>query len=333
VFNETVKLDIAISAQKQIELAHHQNSFSFSFAALDFTRPLSNEYAYRLEGIDQDWIEAGNHHYANYTHVPPGKYVFRVKGANNDGVWNETGAAVKIVITPPYWQTWWFQLLALLAIAGVLEAVHKYHVAKKMEIEATRNRIARDLHDDIGSSLSNIALMSELMQGKRRLEEKEIKQLRQIGATSRQIVEAMEDIVWAINPDHDKLDNLLLRLKDVTAELLRQQGITYTFHFPEQELLQSLPMNFRRNLLLIYKELLHNVIKHAQATHMDIALAKTDGCLVLKLADNGIGFDVKAAKNGTGLKSMQTRAAELKGKLEIASRPGQGTRVTLAVKL
>jgi ligand-binding sensor domain-containing protein/signal transduction histidine kinase len=326
-------LDSAISAQKQIKLAHNQNSFSFSFAALDFTRPLSNQYVYRLEGIDQDWIETGNRRYANYTHVPPGEYVFRVKGANNDGVWNETGATVKIIITPPFWQTWWFRLLALGVFVGLLEALHKYRVAKKLEIETTRNRIARDLHDDIGSSLSNIALMSELMQGKRTLEEKEIKQLRQIGATSRQIVEAMEDIVWAINPDYDKLDNLLLRLKDVTAELLRQQGITYTFHFPEQELLQSLPMNFRRNLLLIYKELLHNIIKHAQATHVEIALAKTDGCLVLKLADDGVGFDVKAVKNGTGLKSMQIRAAELKGKLEIESQPNQGTRVTLAVKL
>jgi signal transduction histidine kinase/ligand-binding sensor domain-containing protein len=333
VFNETVKLDSAISAKKQIELAHDQNSFSFSFAALDFIRPLSNQYAYRLEGIDQDWIEAGNRRYANYTHIPPGEYIFRVKGANNDGVWNEVGASIKIIITPPYWQTWWFRLLALGVFVGLLEALHKYRVAKKLEIEATRNRIARDLHDDIGSSLSNIALMSELMQGKRTLEEKEIKQLRQIGATSRQIVEAMEDIVWAINPDHDKLDNLLLRLKDVAAELLQQQGITYTFHFPEQELLQSLPMNFRRNLLLIYKELLHNVMKHAQATHVDIALAKTDGCLVLKLADDGVGFDPKAVRNGNGLKSMQTRAAELKGKLEIESQPNQGTRVTLAVKL
>jgi len=333
VLNQAVKLDSAISAKKQITLGHEQNSFSFSFVALDFARPLSNQYAYRLEGVDKDWIEAGNRRYANYTHIPPGEYIFRVKGSNNDGVWNEVGASVKIIITPPFWQTWWFRLLALLAIAGALEALYKYRVKKKLEIEATRNRIARDLHDDIGSSLSNIALMSELMQGKRTLEEKESRQLRQIGATSRQIVEAMEDIVWAINPDYDKLDNLLLRLKDVTAELLRQQGITYTFHFPEQELLQSLPMNFRRNLLLIYKELLHNVIKHAQATHVDIALAKTDGCLVLKLADNGIGFEMKAAKNGNGLKSMQTRAAELKGKLEIESQPNEGTRVTLAVKL
>ncbi len=333
VFNEIFRPDSALSTVKQIKLTHNQNYFSFGFAALDFTRPPSNQYAYQLESIDRDWIYCGTRHFANYTNVPPGEYVFRVKGANNEGVWNEDGASVKIIITPPFWQTWWFRLLVLGVFVGLLEALHKYRVAKKLEIEATRNRIARDLHDDIGSSLSNIALMSELMQGKRTLEEKEIKQLRQIGATSRQIVEAMEDIVWAINPDYDKLDNLLLRLKDVTAELLRQQGISYTFHFPEQELLQSLPMNFRRNLLLIYKEVLHNIIKHAQATHVDIALTKTDRCLVLKLADNGVGFDVKAVKNGTGLKSMQTRAAELKGKLEIESKVGEGTKVTLMVKL
>jgi len=333
LFNEIVKLDTAIYAIKKIKLAHHQNSFSFGFAALEYTRPLSNQFAYRLEGFDQDWIQAGNRRYANYTHIPPGEYVFRVKGSNNDGVWNETGAAVKIVITPPFWQTWWFRLLALLAIAGLLEGVHKYRVAKKLEIERTRNRIARDLHDDLGSKLSSIALMSELVQRQQRLGENEMSLLQQISTGSRRIVEAMGDIVWAINPDYDKLDDLLLRLKDVAAELLAQKQIAFTFHFPEQELLQSLPMNFRRNLLLIYKELLHNIIKHAQATHVDIKLAKTDGLLILTIADNGAGFDPKAVKHGEGLKSMQARATEINGKLAIESLSDQGTKVTLTVKI
>ncbi len=338
VFNEVVKLDSAISAKKQITLSHDQNSFSFSFAALDFTRPLSNQYAYRLEGFDEDWIEAGNptgaaRRYANYTYIPPGKYTFRVKGSNNDGVWNETGASVKIIITPPYWQTWWFRGLIALAVIGFLVWLYNYRVSKLLEIERTRLRIARDLHDEVGSSLSSIALMSELMQDEPGLAEKAKRELQQIGATALNVVETMGDLVWTINPKYDKLENLLLRMKEFAGEMLAPKQISYSFHGPEHDVFQPLNMNFRHHLLLIYKEILHNIIKHAQAKHVDIFITKTDGVLTLKLADDGKGFDPSAVKNGNGLKNVQARAAELEGKIDIASQNGQGTVVTLTVKI
>jgi signal transduction histidine kinase len=275
----------------------------------------------------------GNKSEANYTNVPPGNYTFRVKASNNDGVWNETGAAVKIIITPPYWQTWWFRTLVALAVIGILVFAYNYRVSKLLEIERTRLRIARDLHDEVGSGLSSIALMSELMQDEPGLAEKTQRELQQIGATALNVVETMGDLVWTINPKYDKLENLLLRMKEFAGEMLAPKQIGYSFHGPEHDVFQPLNMNFRHNLLLIYKEMLHNIIKHAQARHIDISITKTDGLLTLKLTDDGKGFDPSAVQNGNGLQNMQARAAEISGRVEIVSQNGHGTVVTLSVKI
>jgi signal transduction histidine kinase len=333
LFNEATKLDTAVSALGQIRLSYRENFFSFAFAALDYTNVQKNRFAYKLEGFDENWIDSSNKREANYTNVPPGEYVFRVKGANSDGVWNEEGAAVRIIISPPYWQTWWFRALALAVIVGILEALHRYRVVKKLEIERTRNRIARDLHDEIGSNLSSIALMSELIQEEPGLAEKIKSELKRIGATAQNVIDAMADLVWTVNPHYDKLENLLLRMKEIAVELLDQKQICYSFHFPEDDAFQPLKMDFRHNLLLIYKEILHNIVKHAGATHVDISITKTDGCLTMKLADDGIGFDPGAVRCGNGLKNVQARAAELHGRIEIESQNGHGTVATLVVKI
>jgi len=200
LFDAPAKLDTAIAAVKQIELSHDENFFTFEFTAMDYTNPRKNQYAYKLEGFDADWVHAGNRSQANYTNVPPGAYTFRVKGSNSDGVWNEQGASIKVIIAPPFWQTWWFRIAAALAVVAFLTALYNYRVSKLLEIERTRLRIARDLHDEIGSSLSSIALSSEFLRGKATLNEKEKGLLNSIDATAHRLIEAMNDIVWAINP-------------------------------------------------------------------------------------------------------------------------------------
>ncbi|MGH7450322.1 MAG: two-component regulator propeller domain-containing protein [bacterium] len=322
-----------ISETQEIELSYKDNIFTFEFAALSYRNTFKNQYVYTLEGFNENWIQLGTKHDVTFTNLDPGKYTLRVKGSNNDGVWNETGASVKIIITPPYWQTWWFRGLIAAAVIGFLVGLYNYRVSKLLEIERTRNRIARDLHDEVGSSLSSIALMSELMQEEPGLVEKTKRELQQIGATALNVVETMDDLVWTINPKYDKLENLLLRMKEFAGEMLAPKQISYSFHGPEQDVFQPLNMNFRHHLLLIYKEILHNIIKHAQARHVDISITKTDGLLTLKLADDGKGFDPSAVRNGNGLKNMQARAAELNGRIEIASQNGHGTVVTLSVKI
>lgn len=330
-FNEIAKLDTAISEIKTIQLNYDENFFSFTFAAMDFTNSRLNQYAYKLEGLDHDWIQAGHKHEADYTHVPPGNYTFRVKASNNDGLWNEAGAAVQIIIAPPFWQTWWFRALAALAIFGVLAFTYNYRVSKLLEIERTRLRIARDLHDDVGSSLSSIALTAEMLLKEIATDTLVNRQLVRVHETAQKLSRNLKEIVWAIDPQRDKFDDLLLHIKETAEELLGQKGITYTLDVPQDELPQSLKMEFRRNLFLIYKEMLHNVVKHAEATKVEIALTRRNGMLQLQVADNGKGFGEATTGNGSGLKSMRARAEELNGQLEIDSQPERGTRVRLTV--
>jgi len=330
-FNTPFRLDTSIAEIKVIRLPHDENFFSFAFSALDFTNTSRNRYAYKLEGLDRDWVQSDNKHEANYTHVPPGQYTFRVKGSNNDGVWNEEGTSVKIIITPPFRQTWWFRLLILAIIAGLLEALHKYRLSKKLEIERMRLRIARDLHDDVGSSLSSIALTAELLQKESVMDSLADRRLARVHETAQKLSRNLKEIVWAIDPQRDKFGDLLLHMKEAAEELLGQKGIAYTLAVPQDELPQSLKMEFRRNLFLIYKELLHNVVKHAEATKVEIALTRMNGTLQLQVADNGKGFGEEKVGNGNGLKSMRARAGELDGQLEINSGPERGTRVTFTV--
>ena len=146
-----------------IELSHDEDSFAFEFASLNYTNSAKNQYAYKLDGFDKDWVQSGTRRYASYTHLDPGTYVFTVKGSNNDGKWNEAGTSISVIIRPPYWQTWWFRSLVAAVIIGVLVLVHNYRVARLLEIERLRVRISTDLHDEIGSNLSAIALQSDLV--------------------------------------------------------------------------------------------------------------------------------------------------------------------------
>lgn len=332
-FNEIAQLDTAIAEIKTIALNYDENFFSFTFAALDFTNARHNQYAYQLIGFDKDWIQAGNKREASYTNVPPGQYTFRVKGSNDDGVWNEAGAAVRIFIAPPFWQTWWFRLAAALAGIAFFIALHNYRVSKLFEIERTRLRIARDLHDDVGSSLSSIALTAEMLQKELATNGLVNRQLARVYETAQKLSRNLKEIVWAIDPQRDKFDDLLLHMKEAAEELLGQKGIAYTLALPQDQLPRSLKMEFRRNLFLIYKEMLHNVVKHAEASRVEITLMRSNGMLQLQVADNGKGFGEEKSGNGSGLESMRARAGELHGQLEIASEPERGTRVTLAVRI
>jgi ligand-binding sensor domain-containing protein/signal transduction histidine kinase len=333
IFNKPARLDTAITCIRNIALSYKQNTFTFFFASLDYSSPQNNRYAYRLEGFTNDWIYIANENYVHFTNIPPGEYIFRVKGSNSDGMWNKKVAFVTISISPPFWVTWWFRVLLSLLVLGLLYAAHSYMMSRRLVIERTRNRIARDLHDEIGSSLSSIALASELVQTDAEPGKGLNKYLRHIRQTSRKLIESMDDIVWSINPDYDKMDNLFLRMKDFASELLTQSQTRYTIRFPDREFSRSLPMVFRRNLFLIYKEILHNIVKHANAAHVEIELTKKNDVLVLNVSDDGSGFEAGKVKNGTGLKSMRSRTEELGGELDIIADKEQGTTVKLEVKI
>lgn len=318
-------------ARDGLVLRPQDNAFSFEFAALSFTNPSKNRYAYRLEGIDEQWIEAGTRRFARYSGLPPGRYVFRVRGANADGVWNEAGIAVPVRKLPAYWQTWWFRLAVMALMIGFVYSAYRYRLAQLLHEERLRLRIASDLHDEIGSKLSSIALASEMVTARAPLGDRERRQLTEVTKQARTMVDDLRDIVWMVNPRHDRLDDLVARMRHLAATLL--DDMPHTFDASPGGLSTALGMERRRHLYLMYREVLTNIHRHARATQVDIQLMRQNGRLEVIVQDNGVGFDPAMRTHGDGLHNLHMRAEALDGTVRIESQPGAGTTIQITAKI
>jgi signal transduction histidine kinase len=298
---------------------------------LNYIHPEKNSYAYKLENYDKDWIITdASKRFANYTNLDPGTYVFKVKGSNNDGVWNETPTEIKIIITPPFWQTTWFKALLALTVMAIVYAFYRYRVGQIVILQRIRNKIAADLHDDIGSTLNSIALYSDL--AKKQPVQRDYA-LGMIAENARKIIDSMSDIVWMINPRNDSFDKVIFRMRSLTYDLQKTKKIECQFKYDETLNDVSLPMGMRRNLYLIFKEALNNMIKYSNATRASIKILHEKNKLILLISDNGIGFDHSVSHNGNGLTNMVQRAEEIGAKLNIESEQGVGTNIELNIKL
>lgn len=336
VFGTSLNFPTHISQLDHIEIRHDQNYLSFEFVGMDFTDPPKNQFRYMMAGFDEGWIHAGARRYASYTHLDPGTYTFKVKSANNDGVWGKE-VSLGVIVKPAWWQTWWFRFLAFVAVAGILYAAYRYRLNRMLEVERTRATIATDLHDDIGTTLTSIALFSDLAkQDMRENPSLAAERLDKIVGSSRVLLDQMNDIVWSVKPQNDSLENAILRMTDVARTLFDVKGIEHTITLPQLIDDVKLSMQQRRNILLIFKEMINNVVKHSKATMVTIEVA--DGAIEkgmtgvrVSVKDNGKGFDTSVAAKGNGLKNMQSRAASIGGTVTIRSTLGEGTHAELAV--
>lgn len=331
VFDAPHPTDRPLWALPSIHLGYDEDFFSFQFAALDYTDPERNAFSYKLDGFDQAWNQPGSRNFAGYTKVDPGEYTFRVRGSNSDGIWNESGIALHLQIDPPYWQTWWFRGLIGTIVLAMVAGAYRYRVAKLLEMERMRLRIASDLHDDIGSSLSGIALVAETLTSRQGLEDRDRQHLSDVTRTARRTADALRDIVWLVNPEHDSLDDLYLRLKDAATMVLT--GTEHTIATSGASLSTTMSLEFRHNLILIYKEILNNIAKHARAKHVSIEIRHEGDELTLQIADDGIGFDPAVATHGNGLRNLQQRAGQMGGIMHLESAPGRGTTVRLTARV
>ncbi len=304
---------------------------SFDFAALSFVTPEQNRYRYRLDGYDENWVESGTQRRASYTNLRPGDYTFRVQGASATSEWSEPGAAYALALSPALWQTWWLRLTAVAACALLLAAAYRYRVNRLLEMQRMRLRIASDLHDDVGSNLSSIALLSEMLQGQSRLDELEQRQLHRINRAAEETIGALRDIIWLVDPQHNELGDLLHRMRNVAADQLNGTNHSFSAGVPMHK--RPLGMAFMRNALLIYKEALHNVARHARASHVSIEVGDGEGLFRLRIQDDGIGFDESRIRPGRGLESIRRRAQHMGGTLQITSAPGSGTCVTFSARI
>jgi len=342
-FDRFVQLDTVVSEKSEVHLSFKENVFAFEFVALNYSSPEKNRYAYKLDGFDNDWTYCGTRRNATYTNLGGGEYVFRVKGSNNDGVWNEAGVAIAVIITPPFWATWWFRVFAFIAVLVSVGGIIRYFEMRKLKrriaqleqeqaLERERMRISQDLHDEVGASLSKIAIISELAIKNHGKAGGVTPQLQNISQLAGEVVDSVSAIVWAINPHNDKLDNLVGYMREYASDFFESTPIECRFDFPDELPRSPLSAEVRRTIFLVMKEALNNVVKHSSATVVQIGLRFPSRQIELRIEDNGKGF-VREHKvsHGNGLRNMRTRIEDIHGTFDIQSEPKNGTRIRLVV--
>lgn len=349
------------------DLSHTQNTIQVDFFALDFRPGEGLRYQYKLEGSGQDWSLFSDERTITLANLQAGSYRLLVRAINSDGQISTQPGVVTFRILPPFWLRWWFIALCILLVAAVVIVIYRYRVARLREVNAAlqeanraaenlrlakeerlaelervRTRIATDLHDDIGASLTQIAILSEVAQQQSTAGNGAVAEpLGMISDVSNELVGTMSDIVWAINPRKDHLHDLTQRMRRFASDVLSAKEIDFEFDAPPHTDDLALGANVRREVFLIFKEAVNNIVKHSQATVVAIGFDLAGEHLRLQIKDNGKGFvppapgTVSSAdlysdqRGGNGLISMRRRAAELGGEYTIVSAPGLGTTVTL----
>jgi glucose-6-phosphate-specific signal transduction histidine kinase len=309
---------------------------------MDFQPGVTLRYQYKLDSADGDWSAPTCERSVNYASLAPGSYRFLVRAISSDGIASPAPAAVIFTVLAPVWRKWWFLTLCAVAVSLAIYAVHQFRVRQLLAMEGIRMRIATDLHDDIGASLSHIAVLSEVVASEaarlgpapdgQRLDEP----LARIGSVSRELIDAMSDIVWAISPRKDRLRNLTERMREFAGEMLGARGSEFQLAASGVDQEMKLDPEVRRQVFLIFKECVHNIVRHSRSTRVACDFSMEKGELVLRLSDNGCGFTASAtndAQNGHGLASIERRAAALGATLAVAAEPEQGVTVVLRVPI
>jgi len=326
-------------------LSSGQRQLEFAFTALNFTKPEDMGFKYRLHPLDKDWMDAGTRRIAAYQRIPPGDYCFQLIACNSSGVWNKTGASLKIEVLPYFWQTWWFQLLAMMSLLGSVAGIVRYLAFRRMRllvekaeregaVERERGRIARDIHDDLGANLAEIAMLSELAQEDLPVETPARGYLNEIFTRAESNVRTLGEIVWAIKPVNDTLEHFSAYLCKFAQDYLSLAGVRCRLNLPET--LPPLPLDSfqRHNMYLTAKEAIHNAVKHGAPTEVVLSIA-VDERMVITIEDNGCGCvePVQESKAGHGSANMRTRMEQIGGTFERRSAAGRGTVVTLTLPL
>ena len=354
-------LSEAVFHKQPIRLSYDQNFISFEFSALDYTNPGKNRYAYKLEGFDENWIDCYDRRFISFTNLAPGEYVFRVKGTNSDGVWNEQGSGVAIIITPPFWKTWWFVSICTALLLLVTYAAHQSWVKSRLkrlleieqirqqENERVRAKAAHDFHDELGHKITKISLFSEILKRSVSQGPPEISDyLTRIGDTAKSLSGGMRDFIWTLNPDKDSLQEVLVRLKDFGDDLFDKTGIDFRVSgiIPEMEHIR-LSTDWRRHLTLMFKEAMTNALKHAGCNNVTLEVAIPGNRLKITLSDDGKGLPadklnpngrdegyeqnvLSKASVGNGLNNIRFRARQIGGTVSFRPAEPHGTRITFS---
>jgi ligand-binding sensor domain-containing protein/signal transduction histidine kinase len=336
-----------------LDVAPGRGELEIHYTALNMRGPEKDRFKYKLEGADADWVDAGGRRTAYYNHLAPGTYLFRVLAGNDHGIWNNTGASVRLILRPHFWETWWFigtcGLLAAGSIGGGSRYVTRKRLQRRMQklehqnaIEKERARIARDMHDELGAKLTRISFQGATALRSMEDRTEAEKQVGSMAQTARDLVASLDEIVWAVDPGNDSLENLANYICRYASELFANGPMTCDLSIPDKLPDCRLPTDVRHNVFLAFKEALNNALKHSGGTQVLVSLHAKENEFELVIADNGCGLALsppdessvdRIRRTGHGLANLRARLAAINGRCELESSAGHGTRVKLTVPL
>jgi len=330
---------------RSLTLPARAEQLEIFFTSLNLAAPERARFSYWMEGHEAAPSSPAELRSARYSKLPPAKYTFHVYACNEDGVWNRKGASIAIAVLPPFWQTWWFLTVATLGVLGVVAGAVYYISTQRLQqqlarlrqqeaLEKERARIARDLHDQLGANLTQVALLGEMAEEDKHAPTEVEAHARQISQTARETSRALDEIVWAANPQNDTLEGLVNYACKYAQDYLTLAGLRYRLEAPPQLPATILPPDLRHNIFLAFKESVNNVVKHAQATEVRIRLRLDGGRFVLEVEDDGCGPGRAATKTGrNGLRNMRKRMEDVGGGFVLEPGAVRGTLVRLTAPL
>jgi signal transduction histidine kinase len=335
-----------------VEIPAGQDNLELHYAGLSFINPEKMKFKYKLEGLDNDWVEAGNRRTAYFSHLPPGEYTFRVVAANSDGVWNSVGAQIRVIVRPPFWRTWWFLLICAALLCGGLAFAYRRRISKLKRAHAAqeafsrqliasqeneRKRIAAELHDGLGQNLlviKNRALLG--LKGNGDTEQAK-RQLMEISDTSSQAIEEVREIAYALRPFHLDRLGLTKAIEAILKQVSASSEIEFTSRIDPIDNLFSKESEI--NLYRIVQESVNNIVKHSGASRARVEIERDARGVLISIRDNGHGFALdetashKSRGDGLGLAGISERARILGGKHTVQTSVGEGTTVTIKIGL
>jgi ligand-binding sensor domain-containing protein/signal transduction histidine kinase len=328
-----------------VTMRPNKERLEIRYTSLNLAAPDRARFRYRLEGHETGWTEAGNTRVAHYSKLPPGPYHFLVTACNEDGIWNEAGSSMALTVLPPFWRTWWFLSASAAFLLGTIVAVVHYVSTQRLQrqverlrqqeaLEQERARIARDIHDQLGASLTQVSLLGELVESDKHLPQEVEAHARQISQTARDTARTLDEIVWTVNPSNDTLDGLVTYVCKYAQEYLAVAGLRYRLDVTPQLPATPISPEVRHNLFLAAKEAITNVVRHAQASAVWVRLKLDPSTFTLEIQDDGCGpagLESKAGRNG--LRNMRKRMEDIGGQFAIGPAPDRGTLVRLTAPL
>jgi len=314
----------------KLELSYKENFVKIDFSSLDFSKPEKNLYRYKLTPGNNEWVYLGKDHSVNFANLKPDKYLLELNGSNSDGLWSSNIKRLTIVISPPFYNTYWFYTLIIFTVGFIIFRFHHAQSQKRLEMERLRLKIASDLHDEVGSSLSQISINADMINYENDISKIKTKS-EMIRSKSSEMINVMNDVIWSIDSRHDKLESLVERIKITAGQFASSKEIMLDFDITIQNPNKKLNVDFRQNLFLIVKEAINNAVKYSEGSLIKLKIHEQNEYIKITISDNGSGLPYTLKKTGSGIKNMKHRMEDIKGKIEFVN--DNGLSINLEAKI